>query len=173
MLLPEIKHTTVFPLITSLNLSKADIAKAPAGSTNIPSSLNNFIIVVQTCPSGIRYTSLSTEFKISNGFYPDFLIAAPSTNVLIVSSSTTCYYFNASNIDGDLLNKILYPSGSTPIIIDWGETYLKYDEIPAPHPPPPTGKKKKSTLLSGISSKTSTAIVPYPSIIFSSSNAWT
>lgn len=110
LLLPEIKQTTVLPLISSLNLSKAAIAKAPAGSTSIPSSLNNFIIVVQTCPSGIKKISFNTEFRISNGIAPDFLIAAPSTNVLIVSNSTTFYYLIASYIEGE-------PSGSTPIKI--------------------------------------------------------
>jgi len=87
LLLPDIKHTTVRPLISSLYYSSPPIASAPAGSTKIPSSLKILIITVHTWPSGIKLISFKQLLKISKFLWPAFLIAAPSTNVFIVFNS--------------------------------------------------------------------------------------
>lgn len=70
--------------------------------------MNRFIIIVHTCPSGTRQISLRTSFNILKGLAPAFFIAAPSTNVLIVASSSIFYVSIAFFIEGELnINKFL------------------------------------------------------------------
>ncbi|SIE90978.1 Uncharacterised protein [Mycobacteroides abscessus subsp. abscessus] len=64
------------------------------------------------------------------------------------------------------------PAGSTPIIFVRGETLLKYVLRPAINPPPPMLAKTKS-IGSSQSFSISTAAVPCPAMIFSSSKGWT
>ena len=60
------------------------------------------------------------------------------------------------------------PSGSTPTTRMPGRRAVAATAMPAMSPPPPTGTTMRST--SGRSSRISTATVPWPAIIASSSN---
>lgn len=112
LLLPDTRQTTVLPIISSLNYSRAPTDNAPAGSTNIPIklkwfikpySLNISIIIVQTCPSGTRVISYRHWFRISNVLTPAFCIAAPSTKVLIFFNSSIYPCWIANFIEGELI----------------------------------------------------------------------
>ena len=68
----------------------------------------------------------------SNAIFPDFFTAAPSTKVSISFNSTNLFLSKETCIDAA-------PVGSTPIILVFGENFLKTEINPDISPPPPIG----------------------------------
>ena len=110
---PEVTHTTRRPLIACPKSCSASTARAPAGSSTMPSTFNMSNIEIHILSSGIVITFANPILRRRlNVFSPILPTAAPSANVFTVSSLVGFPLISASRRQAP-------PKGSTRVYVHW------------------------------------------------------